>query len=270
MKKTLLAAASLLTVLGCGAVSLPFDVPAPPAWNKVAECTAQGGVNLRKAPSTTAPKLVYNENSIEDYDVPVIYYGYWGNKTGGPVQSIKFEGSAPVVAEQAGWVKLLNEGPKRESDAWISAKFCKVAEITPITSASSGNRNFILLNVPGTDGTYGVYMVTDDMNGEASFYIGRLRDGKMVCPYVFNCSYYFDSGDGLPTFKKDEQSTGGYMYHSTNRSMSLVQTQYGEVWAEDINKLPAGMLEQVVSLATKAESSAIIYGYGRDYFILND
>lgn len=39
---------------------------------------------------------------------------------------------------------------------------------------------------------------------------------------------------------------------------------------EDINKLPAGMLEQVVSLATKAESSAIIYSYGRDYFILND
>ena len=109
MKTALIAVAAAITALSCQAITFPFSVTAP-TWDKVAECTAEGGVNVRKLPSTSAPKMVYNESKIEDYDTPVIYYAYWGTKTGGPVQAITFSDFAPVVSEKPGWIELYKVG----------------------------------------------------------------------------------------------------------------------------------------------------------------
>ena len=60
MKTTLIAVAAAIAAIGCQAATLPFNVTAP-SWNKIAQCTAQGGVNIRTAPSTTAPQMVYKD-----------------------------------------------------------------------------------------------------------------------------------------------------------------------------------------------------------------
>ena len=69
MKTALIAVAAAITALSCQAITFPFTVTAP-TWDKVAECTAEGGVNVRKLPSTSAPNMVYNESKIDDYDTP--------------------------------------------------------------------------------------------------------------------------------------------------------------------------------------------------------
>lgn len=266
--------ATVLTALGSQAVTLPFNTPAAPSWTKAAQCITSVGVNIRKTPSTSAPKLVYNENSLMDFDVPLVYSAYWGSKTGGAIQAVTFEGVAPVVSEQTGWIQLLNEGPKRKSNAWVSSKYCKVSEITPIKPAGNPRSfNFMIIDTPSNvEGTYGIYMNLQDMDGECVFLIGRLADGKMVCPYEYRCGYVVDASDlGFTTpFTKNEE--GGYMrFTPTKECMTMVMGEYGEYEAVDINKLPADMINLIVKLAKPIEGSpAIVYSYNGDYNLLWD
>lgn len=274
MKRICITMATVLTALGSQAVTLPFNTPAAPSWTKAAQCITSGGVNIRKAPSTSAPKLVYNENSLMDFDVPLVYSAYWGSKTGGAIQAVTFEGVAPVVSEQAGWIQLLNEGPKRKSNAWVSAKYCKVSEITPIkVQGNPRSCNFMIIDTPSNvEGTYGIYMNLQDMDGECVFLIGRLADGKMVCPYEYRCDYVVDASDlGFTTpFTKNEE--GGYMrFTPTTDCMTMVMGEYGEYEAVDINKLPADMINQIVKLSKPIEGSpAIVYCCNGDYNLLWD
>lgn len=268
MKMTLIAVAAAITAIGCQAATLPFNVTAP-SWNKIAQCTTQGGVNIRKAPSTTAPKMVYNENKIEDYDCPVIYYGYWSTKSGGAVQSITFDGVAPVVSEQPGWVELLNQGPRYESNGWVSAKYCQVSQTAPIRESGNPKAvNFIILNT-GSDvnGTYALYMTTDEMNGLASFYLGRIADGKLVCPYLFECDYNYDMANGQnpPSFTKNEY--GGYTYTATKKGMSGYATEWGEEYAPDINKLTTEQLNLIISQAKPLPKAKVVYLYNNGYYL---
>lgn len=273
MKMTLIAVAAAITAIGCQAATLPFNVTAP-SWNKVAQCTTRGGVNIRKAPSTTAPKMVYNENSIEDYECPVIYYGYWSTKSGGAVQSITFDGVAPVVSEQPGWVELLNQGPKYESNGWVSAKYCKVSEVTPIQA--SGNPSYIkfmLLNTPGIEGTYAMFLVCDDMNSEATFYLGRLDNGKVVCPYSYTCSYSFTSyDDDEPTSLKNVgDGEPYYHFHASSKCMSQFQPEpnnpdnsYPET---DIHKIPADIIDFAIKNAEPLPKPPYVYLYNGMYYL---
>lgn len=275
MKRFFIAMAAALTSFGSQAVTLPFTTQAAPTWTKVAECTTSGGVNIRKAPSTSAPKLIYNEANIEDFEIPLVYSAYWGTKTGGPVQAVTFEGVAPVVSEQPGWIQLLNEGPKRKSNAWVSSKYCKVSEITPIKlSGNPRSCNFMILDTPaGVDGTYGIYMQIFDMGGEVAFLIGRLTDGKMVCPYEYRCEYVLDASDmGYTTsFTQNAQTNNELCFTPTKECMTTVNAEYGEYEAVDINKLPADMISKIVQLAKPIEGSpAIVYGYNNDYVLLWD
>ncbi len=278
MKKNFIITIILLSSLYCNAVTLPFNAPAPPSWTKVAECTAENGVNVRKAPATTAPRMVYNENKIEDYDTPVIYYAYWGLKTGGPIQPVTFQGTAPVVSEQPGWIQLLNEGPKRESNAWVSSKYCKVSDITPITSDPNLHSiDFMLLSTPASvEGTYGIYMCTDEMNGEAIFYVGRLVDGKMVCPYAYCCSYvdstYIDDENTPCSLIKDEYNEHDYRLNITRQGATRIETEYGGNFYPDINKLPAEIISFIVKEAKPVDGAtpAIVYGYNGGYCLLCD
>ena len=78
----------------------------------------------------------------------------------------------------------------------------------------------MFLNTPGVEGTYGVFFSYDEMNSLATFYIGRLENGKIVCPYSFDCDYgentYEDNAK--PTLLKNEY--GAYSLISTKQSMS--------------------------------------------------
>lgn len=272
MKMTLIAVAAAITAIGCQAATLPFNVTAP-SWNKIAQCTTQGGVNIRKAPSTTAPKMVYNENSImEEDECPVIYYGYWSTKSGGAVQSITFDGVAPVVSEQPGWVELLKQGPERKSNGWVSAKYCKVSEITPIQPSGNPKDGFFsIIDSKGADGTYAIYLHCDELNGTSCFYLGRLVDGKLVCPYFFECDYAMDTNsNAAPTINKAEY---GYIFTATKQCMSEIKSdpndEYG-YYETNINMLPSNMIDFIVRQAKPFDSADpdVIYLYNGQYHLV--
>lgn len=266
MKKTILALAVALSSLGCAAVTFPFNVTAP-TWNEVAECTTEGGVNIRKAPSTTAPKLVYNEAKIEDFETPLKYLAYWGSRTGGNIHAVTFNGIAPVVSIKDGWIELLKEGPKNESNAWVSSKYCKVTEITPIRASSNpASPQVLFFNIE--ENVYAIYLETDEMNGEATFYIGKVADGKIVCPYAYTCEYYdcVSNESDSPSISKNQ--FGSYCYYATKKGQTEIIGEYGEYYTPNISKLPAETLDFVIKQAKPLDSTTIIYLYDGKYCIL--
>lgn len=266
MRKTFLALTAIAAALGCPAATLPFNVKAP-AWTKIAVCETEGGVNIRQRPSTTAPKLVYNEAKIEDYDTPVIYYCYWGTKTGGSIYSSTFTGFAPIVSEQPGWLELLYEGPRKESNGWVSSKYCKVVEPTPISvTEKTASPAFMFLDTDSSvEGKYAILLTIDEMNSDATFYVGRLVDGKLVCPYAFNCVliYDYDNNADPTEFKKNEYGVDEFVL--TKQGLSYVKTEWGEQDSPDLSKFKPQMIDFVIKQAKPLETPGVIYLYDGGY-----
>lgn len=186
MKNFLFLSILAMSLTCVAQVPADFNV-APPKYNKMVTCTADGGVNIRKAPSTTAPRALYNENKIEYFDVPIACYTYWSSgKTGGSICADKFSGTQPFVSESNGWYEIANIGPIDKNgnftNGWVSAKFCTVKDITPITPALISEKELWLRSVG--DGNLMIYYYADEMNGEYTFYVGRLVDGQLICPYA--------------------------------------------------------------------------------------
>ena len=267
MRFFVFALTSVVSLLACSAATLPFSVRSS-SWTKIAECMAEDGINIRRAPSVSAPRLVYNESKIEDYDTPLIYYGYWGTKTGGNIQPVLFGGIAPVVSEQNGWIELLNEGPRRESNAWVSAKYCKVKEITPISTSDNVVRPaFLMLDTKSdVEGNYAIYYRSDEMEGVACFYLGRVADGKVVCPYVMTCEYNYMSdvaGENSPVFVKGQY---GYTFNLTKAIASGKLNEYGSMeYSADLSRFSTDLLNLIIQESEPLETPAIVYLYDGDY-----
>lgn len=267
MRKTFLALTAIVSALGCSAATLPFNVKAP-AWTKIAVCETEGGVNIRQRPSATAPKLVYNEAKIEDYDTPVIYYGYWGTKSGGSIIPITFDDVAPIVSEQSGWLELLDKGPRKESNGWVSSKYCKVVEPTPISATEKTlYPSLMFLNTDSSvEGQYAVLLTIDEMNSEATFYVGRLVEGKIVCPYAFDCVliYDYDNNTAPTGFKKNEYGVDEFVL--TKQGLSYVKTEWGEQDSPDLSKFTPQMIDFVIKQAKPLETWGVIYLYDGGYY----
>lgn len=276
MRITFLAVTALLSVFGCSAVTFPFNVKAP-AWTKVAECTAEGGINMRKAPSTTAPRMVYNEAKIEDYETPLNYLAYWGTKIGGSIKPVLFDSGsvAPIVSEQPGWIELLKQGPQEASNAWVSSKFCKVSEITPITaSAKPAQTDFMILKTgSGVEGEYGIYFEGDELNALATFYIGRIADGKLVCPYSFVCDYVdltYEDNNEPTSFIKDSNATARYRFKLTKQCATPVTQEYGPTYYLDFSKFSDRMINFIINNATPLDNygPCVVYLYDNIYHLM--
>lgn len=202
MKKIFVIAAMATALAATAAVPRDFTVSAP-KFNKVVRSIAEDGVNIRKAPSTTAPKAVYNESKIEDYEAPVQTYTYWSTgKTGGSIYADKFQGPAPLVSESDGWFEVYGIGPANDAfhNGWVSAKFCTASDVVPITSQTVADYATELRSLG--NGLM-IYYVADPMNGECSFYVGRLAGGQLVCPYLLY-AVAIEETSGKTTFRKNE------------------------------------------------------------------
>lgn len=267
MRIAFLALTAIVTALGCSAATLPFNVKAP-AWTKIAVCETEGGVNIRQRPSATAPKLVYNEAKIEDYDTPVIYYGYWATKSGGSIYPITFDDVAPIVSEQSGWLELFEIGPKKESNGWVSSKYCKVVEPTPISAAEkSASPAFMFLNTDGNvEGQYAIFLTIDEMNSDATFYIGRLVDGKIVCPYFYNCilDYQEDNSTDPTQFKRNEYGVEEFLL--TRQGLVINQDEWSYSCTPNLSKFTSQMIDSVIKQAKPLETPAVIYLYNGGYY----
>lgn len=258
-----LLCASVLLSMGAKAAPKVFNVEAP-RWTKLAVSTSDDGVNIRKGPSTATPRLVYNESKIEDYETPLLYYGYWSaTAPKGSIQAIKFTGPNAVVGEKNGWYEVQNMGPRGESNGWVSAQYCDLVTPEPIKPGSTnGATNFIWLNNDNSaDGDYGMYMNFDEMNGMATFYIGRLVNGVLVAPYQLICENAIFDNSKQCTIRPDSYGNYEIIY---NRS---VGTDEDEI-VIDLNKLPAEIIETIIDKARKAPEKVVYFYDG--YYSVSD
>ncbi|MCH5347121.1 MAG: hypothetical protein J1E63_08420 [Muribaculaceae bacterium] len=255
MKKlSALLALAMATAVSCLATDLPFTVKAP-TWTKVAIAKDPEGLNIRKSPSTSAPRLLVDELKITAYDVPLFFYGFWSsNAPKGTVYALKFTGPDPVVSESNGWLEIENIGPNMEENGWVSARYCNIVTPTPVTKDNkpSGD-NFLWLSdkgiATGDDGEYALQGYYNEMDDEIVFNLGRLAAGKVVCPFSLYCSVLVDDSR-KPGLVKD-----GDIYQITINPKLMNDDGYDI----SLTRFPVDLINAIIKAATESRIPQVIY-----------
>lgn len=237
-----------LTISIAAFAQIPFEVKAP-EWSKVAVPIPEEGVNIRKFPSTSAPRPLVDEDKIDDYHVPLIYYAVWSTATPKKnVYALMFTQSAPIIKEQNGWYQVAGIGPKGEP-GWVSAKFCKAVSPEPITieSLKEDPDHYYIISQDGTD--YVFCMETNEMDMDVTFSLGRIVDGILVFPY----SLYAGYEEGTAT-KLEKNNYGGYIYKYTSQTMD-------EYRVPILKRVPKSVIESIIANMTKNTLPVQVYKY---------
>lgn len=176
MIRHLLFVAAGVTAMAAAAAEFPFEVVAP-KFSKIAYTKAMGGINIRQFPSATAPRMLYDEAKIEDFETPLSVCGYWSTeRPAGTVKAGTFSGPEAVVSEKDGWLEISGIGANGVN-GWVSAKYCEIEPIKPLEAEGE----LLVMDIDGAQ--YGIYMGYSEMDDYAECYVGRMVDGILVCPY---------------------------------------------------------------------------------------
>ena len=220
-KSTLLFAAIAVSTSCMAAVPDDFEVEKP-KFHRYIKTNSATGINIRKSPSTSAPRALYkNTNTEIDYIEPYQYRSYWSTaKTGGSVNAVTFDeyNPVPLVSETDGWYEGYGLGPLSNGifqNGWVSAKYCSVADMEPITRQMFDDSPYSFKRL---DGDKVIFSVRDPEEGIYCFYIGKLCDGQLVCPYSLQVEY-LAATQGKTYFKKTVNN-GIEMYCSPSETDS--------------------------------------------------
>lgn len=258
MIRHLLFVAAGVTAMAAAAAEFPFEVAAP-KFNKVAYTETEGGINIRQSPSATAPRMLYDEAKIDDYEIPLTVYGYWSSaRPAGSVMAATFSGPEAVVSEKDGWLEIAGIGPKGVN-GWVSAKYCKLEPLRPLES----DDNLLLMNIDG--GRYGLYMSYSEMDDYAEFYVGRMVDGILVCPYVLVIDI---------VNRPDENGSALYQDENGTYILSVGPDCRGEIGEPVFSMLGTETLGAIIERAGKIDGGEMLltgspYG-GVQYIRQND
>lgn len=246
MKKTfttmIMAASFLLS-----SAQIPFEVQSP-TWKYLANPTSEDGINIRKSPSATAPRMLIDETKIENWDVPAKYSAYWSTATPKtpsiyPILLSSFE-YAPIIGEQNGWYELEGVGVKG-CNAWVSAKLCKKLTPEAVTIADINNNEYYKSIASGNE-TYVFNIFPNEMDGDIVFELGKLENGFIVWPYQLY-AYSYESG-ATTGLKKD--SNGNYSF--------VFNKEYGDEFGNPILKnLPEDTIKEIITKMTKKEHPSV-------------
>ncbi|MCH5246140.1 MAG: hypothetical protein J1E84_06735 [Muribaculaceae bacterium] len=257
MRKFILAC---LIGTACATFAAPpvFNVKTP-NWSKIAISTTNG-LNVRKSPSTTAPRLMYDEMNIEAYDLPVIYSAKWVAKPTRYMVAITFDSPMPIVSEKDGWFEVLNCGPSYKENGWISGKFAKAVDYQPMSVSNNPNSRYAWID-RGDDGTYMIDLEFDEMNGEATFHVGRLVNGVVVSPYVLYCPFVNYDNTKKPSLGR----VNGEYEFTYNKTVSSDDYEYDPL----ASKLSKELLDEVIKNAVPADIDRIYFMYNGDIYTTN-
>lgn len=254
MKRILSLSILALSMTCVAQVPADFNV-APPKYTKMVRCNADDGVNVRKFPSATAPRALYDENKIEYFDFPVAVYSFWSTgKTGGSIHAAKFTGVKPMISESNGWYEVPEVGPVGKdgmiTSGWVSGQYCTAFDIIPITPSLISAKNLSLQSAD--DGKLMVYYSSDDMNSEYSFYVGKLVNGQLVCPYMWQCGS-IEETTGPSCVRKNEYGSFS-IYCNANE-----KDEWGNL---DLRKIKGTLIKDVLAKAEKLENPVTVYYNG--------
>lgn len=244
MKRFFLIILLSLAVCHINAASLPFTVE-PVKWSKLAKNNTDG-VNIRKAPSATAPRYVYQPNNEPTDEAGKSYWS--AAKLRGNEYAVHFSGQAPVLSEVDGWYELKGIGPNG-SNGWVSAKYCDVVNLKDVAQkvvpGQYNTPDFVWLKF--TDGShYAICLDYNEMDGFCAFYVGREKDGFVVCPYVLFCNSLADN-----TCDLIDEEYGCRLLYGYDQIMG---------WSGfDIRKFPKEVFVKIISAAEPLDNPVVIY-----------
>lgn len=231
-----------------------FDV-APRTWGSVVFSKSEEGINIRKTPSKTAPRLMYDESSITNFQAPLNTYGYWST-------AAQTNDRYPVsftrgleVGSQSGWIEILGAGPKGQSNGWVSGSLCEVLSpgiISNPTQLWQQTLRWLPVNPKDKEGEYAIYGTYDVMDQYAEFLVGKLSDGVIVAPYGLVVSAYCDNGHKPGLFKNPE---GEYVLYFDS-SMNCGDSMEPDL---DMSKVTEAILTDIANKAMELPNPAYIF-----------
>ena len=162
--------------------SLPFEAAAP-QWGKAA-VAEEAGATMYQTAVASSPTLVFDFFNADEYE-PTTFLPSWSNTVSrAHAEPRPLKGAAPVIAEKAGWVEVDYvpevEGKGYSYKVWVPAKSVTVQTLSPLPAGDASLRIFDEGDLAG----YGLYRRTGE-NG-AELFLGRVSDGKLVCPYILD------------------------------------------------------------------------------------
>ena len=187
MKKLTLTMIALLALLPAVSFAQSKTVKAPSLDIKVPQvgrmCIVTGSeINIRKGPSTTAPKLMRTCYDGTD-DCTVI----WSNQKGRGYTDTytAYENNVMLILDETPeWFKVITPDDYA-IEGYISKKFSKACEVSPITPdmlSLYGSYDYENMQKPGiTKGKYAGYAIIDCNGYESDGYsVGRIVDGYLI------------------------------------------------------------------------------------------
>lgn len=199
----LMAAAAVFGTAGTAkAQNVGLDIRMPKV-EKVITITADG-VNLRKSPSATAPKLM---RWCED-DTDICSYVWSDQKQAkGAFAAGADKGQYYLVTDETDeWYGIVVEG----TPAYVTKKFARQVETRPITPemlTKVDNYGYESYQKPGiTKGIYRGYAMVDRSGFETDGYMfGRIVDGVLVCNHHVHGYSNFGKDEKRISAEKDEE-----------------------------------------------------------------
>lgn len=251
--------------LTCSAASLPFDVETP----NIKFVTANG-VNIRKSPSTSAQRLMYNVEDAEmaeEFGGEIIDVTYWSSAA--PTAKRKafpFRGPAKVVSESNGWYEINGYGAEGRGTGWVSASVTKpytpASIVYPKAPVEYESWKWIT-GMPGVkDGEYALAFEWVGDACPAIIYVGKIVNGMLVCPYSFGTA-----NEPVNIIKDEDYPEAkllppGASFFETGWTLVLgkAENQKDNLGYEFpvFNKINNNMVAEIISKATPLPSPVVI------------
>lgn len=148
--------------------------------------------------------------------------------------------SLPIIDEQNGWYKLEGIGPEYEP-GWVSAKLCRTLSPETITlqELKTNPCNYIFTK-DGID--YVLAMDVNEMDGDVTFWLGRLSKGILIYPY----SCYVD------------QYSGGSVPKLENNVFYYSEANSDECGLPTFKNVPQQVIDSIVSNMIKSEKERVV------------
>lgn len=186
MKKTLIIALAALAAAGAQAAELPFEAKAP-AIEKVATPNSATPVHMYKMSMKTAPQLVLDIANYDEFAAAPDLF--WSNEVSRRHQGdLPFTGYARVTGEKAQWVNISypSNGARVANfySCWVPAGSIATGAPATLTPADADGVSNLAIFPDGDLAGYGLYATANEEAGTVNIYVGKLVDGKLVCPFV--------------------------------------------------------------------------------------
>lgn len=225
---------ALGTAVTAKAQNVGLDIRMPKV-DKVIVMTADG-VNLRKAPSATAPRLMYEEGDMSDY-----WDYFWSNqRKGGKAVSFRQDCPIMVINETSEWYGVVySDIYQGQRLVYVSKKFAKEVELTPITPEFLNTTEYYAV----TSGIYRGYFMGSFWNmGDSGLFAGRIINGLAV--YNHGTVGWFERAeDGLKRFKIEKD----FLKITYGSEVSIQKNSGGETYTNfDVTKLTTNEFGQIV------------------------